>query len=158
MRPTKIISSGRISFNSRSSPRPPIHCCVTKAIVVVPADFSPTSDHALGYAWSLTRALPIRVHLVHAVPRAFASAESAARTRLAALRPADLGARVEIHVVAGDAAEAIFAHLDAVKPAFAVLGEHARDLLCRAFTRDTTLRVVHGASCPVWVVPLCATM
>jgi nucleotide-binding universal stress UspA family protein len=93
------------------------------------------------------------VHLLHALPKQSPDAESAARSRLAALRPADVSAPVDVHVTAGDAAEAIFAHVAAVHPAFAVLGEHARGLIRRAFTRDTAREVVHGASCPVWVVP-----
>jgi nucleotide-binding universal stress UspA family protein len=93
------------------------------------------------------------MHLLHAVPRRSRDAESAARSRLAALQPADVNGRVDVHVTVGDAAEAIFAHLAAVQPAFAVLGEHARALVRRVFTRDTARRVVHGASCPVWVVP-----
>ena len=36
MRPTKVISSGFISSSRRFKPRPPAHCCVTNAIVVVP--------------------------------------------------------------------------------------------------------------------------
>jgi universal stress protein A len=122
-------------------------------IVVVPTDFSPTAAHAVRYAWALARALPLRVHLLHALPRPSPDAESAARARLAALRPADVSGPVDLHVTVGDAAEAIFAHLAAVEPAFAVLGEHARAFLRRAFTRDTARRIVHGASCPVWVVP-----
>ena len=124
-----------------------------RPIVVVPTDFSPTAAHAVRYAWELARALPIRVHLLHAVSRHSRDAESAARSRLAALQPADVSGPVDVHVTVGDAAEVIFAHLAAVQPAFAVLGEHARELVRRVFTRDTARRVVHGASCPVWVVP-----
>ena len=139
------VSSGQFRLCAATGGEPPL--------VVVPTDFSPTAAHAVRYAWALARALPIRVHLLHALPRPAPDAERAARTRLAALRPADVSVPVDVHVTAGDAAEAIFAHLAAVKPAFAVLGEHARAILRRAFTRDTTRRVVHGASCPVWVVP-----
>jgi len=127
-------------------------------IVVVPTDFSPTAAHAVRYAWELARALPIRVHLLHAVPRHSPDVESAARSRLAALQPADVSGRVDLHVMVGDAAEAIVAHLGAVQPAFAVLGEHARAVVRRVFTRDTARKVVHGASCPVWVVPQRASL
>jgi universal stress protein A len=124
-----------------------------RPIVVVPTDFSPTAAHAVRYAWGLARAVPIRVHLLHALPGRSRDAESAARSRLAALQPADVSGPVDVHVTVGDAAEVIFGHLAAVQPAFAVLGEHARALVRRVFTRDTTRKVVHGASCPVWVVP-----
>ena len=139
------LATGRFRLRPESGGEPPI--------VVVPTDFSPSAAHAVRYAWALARALPIRVHLLHALPRQSRDAESAARSRLAALRPADVSAPVDVHVTAGDAAEAIFAHVAAVRPAFAVLGEHARGLIRRAFTRDTARKVVHGASCPVWVVP-----
>ena len=129
-----------------------------RPIVVVPTDFSSTAAHAVRYAWALARALPIRVHLLHALPARSRDAESAARSRLAALQPADVSGPVDVHVTVGDAAEVIFAHLAAVQPAFAVLGEHARALVHRVFTRDTTRKVVHGASCPVWVVPQRASL
>jgi universal stress protein A len=143
-------STGRFRLRAAAGASPPT--------VVVPTDFSSTANHAVGYAWSLARSLPVRIDLLHVLPRASAGAESTARARLADLRPADVSASVDIHVVAGDATEAIFAHLVAVKAAFAVLGEHARDLLRGAFTRDTARRVVHGASCPILVVPKRATV
>jgi len=139
------VSTGRFRLRAEASGEPPI--------VVVPTDFSPTAAHAVRYAWALARVLPIRVHLLHVMSRPSPEAESTARARLTALQPADVSGPVDLHVTVGDAAEAIFAHLATVKPAFAVLGEHARALLRRAFTRDTARRIVHGASCPVWVVP-----
>ena len=139
------LATGRFRLRPAAGGEPPI--------AVVPTDFSPTAAHAVRYAWALARALPIRVHLLHAVPRRSRDAESAARSRLAALQPADMSGRVDVHVTVGDAAEVIFAHLAAVQPAFAVLGEHARALVRRVFTRDTARRVVHDASCPVWIVP-----
>ena len=139
------LTTGRFRLRPETGGEPPI--------VVVPTDFSPTAAHAVRYAWALARVLPIRVHLLHALPRRSRDAEREARSRLAALQPADVSGRVDVHVTVGDAAEVIFAHLAAVQPAFAVLGEHARELVRRVFTRDTARRVVHGASCPVWVVP-----
>jgi universal stress protein A len=144
------LATGRFRLRPEMGGEPPI--------VIVPTDFSPTAAHAVRYAWALARVLPIRVHLLHALPRRSRDAESEARSRLAALQPADVSGRVDVHVTVGDAAEAIFAHLAAVQPAFAVLGEHARALIRRAFTRDTARKVVHGASCPVWVVPQRASL
>src|SRR5262249_21090313 len=134
------VSSGQFRLRAEAGAEPPI--------VVVPTDFSPTAAHAVRYAWALARALPIRVHLLHAIPRATPDDVRSARVRLAALRLADASVPVDVHVRADDAAEAIFAHLAAVKPAFAVLGEHARPLLRRAFTRDTAPSALHRASCP----------
>ena len=144
------LTTGRFRLRPETGGEPPI--------VVVPTDFSPTAAHAVRYAWALARVLPIRVHLLHAVSRHSRDAESEARSRLAALQPADVSGSVDVHVTVGDAADAIFAHLAAVQPAFAVLGEHARALVHRVFTRDTTRKVVHGASCPVWVVPQRASL
>jgi universal stress protein A len=139
------LATGRFRLRPAAGGEPPI--------AVVPTDFSPTAAHAVRYAWELARALPIRVHLLHALPRRSRDAEGAVRSRLAALQPADVSGRVDVHLTVGDAAQVICAHLAAVQPAFAVLGEHARALVRRVFTRDTARRVVHGASCPVWVVP-----
>jgi universal stress protein A len=143
------LASGRFRLRPETGEKP---------IVVVPTDFSPTAAHAVRYAWALARVVPIRVHLLHALPRPSRDAECEARSRLAALQPADLSGRVDVHVSVGDAAEAIFAHVANVQAAFAVLGEHARALIRRAFTRDTARKVVHGASCPVWVVPQRASL
>ena len=38
-------------------------------------------------------------------------------------------------------------------PAYAVMGEHARDFVHRFFTHDTAREVLHRAPCPVWFVP-----
>ena len=67
--------------------------------------------------------------------------------------PGDLTTRVVTSVRYGDPTTEILAYLAEVRPQFAVLGEHARDIVRRLFTRDTTRAVVHAASCPVWIVP-----
>jgi universal stress protein A len=122
---------------------------------VVPTDFSPTAQHALEYAYALARAVPLHLELLHVLPggRRSAAAEEAARERLDAAVPDDLTARVATCIRSGEPTAEIVAHLSEVRPQFAVLGEHARDVLRHLFTRDTTRAVVHGASCPVWIVP-----
>ena len=123
---------------------------------VVPTDFSPTACHALHYAYALARALPLHLDVVHVLPRGprrSAAAENAALEQLEATVPADLSNRVVTYVRYGDPTAEILACLADVRPHFAVVGEHARDLVRRLFTRDTARAVAHEASCPVWIVP-----
>jgi nucleotide-binding universal stress UspA family protein len=60
---------------------------------------------------------------------------------------------VTIHVEAGDAAEKISEMSVRLGVSCIVMGAHARALLRRFFTRDTSLALLHKASCPVWFVP-----
>lgn len=123
---------------------------------VVPTDLSPTASHALKYAYALARALPLHLDVLQVLPGGSsrsAAAENTAREQLEAAVPVDLTTRIVTCVRHGDPTTEILAHLAAVQPHFAVLGEHARDIVRRLFTRDTTRAVVHAASCPVWIVP-----
>jgi len=124
--------------------------------VVVPTDFSSTAQHAFAYACEMARTLPLRLQLVHVLGAGHGQtvdAVGAAEARLAAVVPDDLRHRVTTKVRRGAASQEILAHLEETRPAFTVLGEHARDVIRHMFTRDTTRAVVHGARCPVWVVP-----
>ncbi|HKA30581.1 MAG TPA: universal stress protein [Candidatus Binatia bacterium] len=126
---------------------------------VVPTDFSPTARHALRYACALARTVPLHLELLHVLPAGrSAVAEEAAREQLDASVPADLRTRVVTAVRRGEATAEILAHLAEARPQFAVLGEHARDVVRHMFTCDTARAVVHGASCPVWIVPAAATV
>jgi len=123
---------------------------------VVPTDFSPTACHALHYAYALARALPLDLDLLHVLPggpRRSAAAENTVRQQIEAAVPNDLTTRVVTSVCYGDPTTEIPAYLAAVQPRFAVIGEHARDIVRRLFTRDTARAVAHAASCPVWIVP-----
>src|SRR5262249_16695411 len=84
------VSSVQVRLPAAAGAEPPI--------VVVPTGFSPTAAHAVRYAWALARALPIRVHLLHAIPRATPDDVRSARVRLAALRLADASVPVDVHV------------------------------------------------------------
>ena len=122
---------------------------------VVPTDFSPTARHALEYACALARTVPVNLELLHVLPgrtHRSSAAESTARARLDAAVPDDLTARVTTCVRHGEPTTEILSHLAEVRPQFAVLGEHARDVMRHLFTRDTARGVVHAASCPVWIV------
>jgi universal stress protein A len=123
---------------------------------VVPTDFSPTAQHAVAYACALARRVPLRLEVLHVLSSAQArsgDAVRAAEARLAASVPGDVAGRVTARMRSGNPREEILAHLAESRPAFAVLGEHARDLVRHLFTPDTTRAVVHEAPCPVWVVP-----
>jgi universal stress protein A len=122
---------------------------------VVPTDFSPTARHAVEYACALSRVVPLHLELLHVLPpgRRSAAAEEAARQQLDATVPDDLTTRVATRIRHGEPTTEILSHLAEVRPQFAVLGEHARDVLRHLFTRDTTCTVMHEASCPVWIVP-----
>jgi nucleotide-binding universal stress UspA family protein len=123
---------------------------------VVPTDFSPTARHALDYAYGLARKVPLDLELLHVLPggsQPSPAAENAAHERLAAAVPDELKSRVATCIRRGEATTEILAHLAGARPQFAVLGEHARDVLRYLFTRDTALGVLHAASCPVWIVP-----
>lgn len=124
--------------------------------VVVPSDFSATAQHAVRYACALARVRPIRLEMLHVLGAAHGQsieAVEAAEERLRASVPEDLRASVSVRVRRGTPIHEILAHLEERRPAFAVVGEHARDVFRHLLTRDTTRAVVHAAPCPVWVVP-----
>jgi universal stress protein A len=126
---------------------------------VVPTDFSPTARHALDYAFELARTVPLDLELLHVLPGSWhrsAAGEQDARAQLEAAIPHDLRSRVTSCIRYGDPGGEILAHLAEVRPHFAVLGEHARDLVHHLFTRDTAGVVAQGAGCPVWIVPVSA--
>jgi universal stress protein A len=126
---------------------------------VVPTDFSPTARHALDYSFALARSVPLDLELLHVLPGSWhrsAIGEHDARAHLEATIPRDLRSRVTSCVRHGDPSTEILAHLAEARPQFAVLGEHARDLVHRLFTRDTTTAVAQRAACPVWIVPVSA--
>lgn len=119
--------------------------------VLVPTDLSQDGAAALAYAFELARVAPLRLDVLHVVPSS--GQETAARQRVEAAVPAEARQQAEVHVRTGNAAEQILAHADATAPTFAIVGAHARGVLRRFLTRDTTREVVHRARCPVWVVP-----
>jgi len=122
--------------------------------VVVAIDLTDASARVLDYAFDLARALGLYVHVLH-VEGGLTSSRSheETRRRLAAMVPADLTGRVECHLEAGDPVERIMTVLCERLPAYAIMGEHARDFVHRFFTRDTARQMLHRAPCPVWFVP-----
>ncbi|MGE3957600.1 MAG: universal stress protein [Vicinamibacterales bacterium] len=121
-------------------------------VLLVPTDFSPESRQAVEFAFDLARLLPLDVHLLHMVRR-HESTHAEADRHLRALVPPDFGSRVQVHVREGDAREGIVATARDLNAACIVMGEHARSLMRRWFSSDTSEGVLHAAPCPVWYVP-----
>jgi nucleotide-binding universal stress UspA family protein len=122
--------------------------------VVVPFDFTDQGAVVLEYAFDLARALGLYLHVLHVErPRADARSHDELRHRLAALVPADLVGRVECHLESGEPVDRIMDFLRERMPACAIMGEHARGIVRRYFTRDTARELLHRAPCPVWFVP-----
>lgn len=134
---------------------------------LVPTDFSADSRVAVEYAFELARRLPLQLHLLHVVtparvatgetPATMAAREGAAGEeasgRLMDLVPADLAGRVETHIGFGDPVAEIAVVAQRLGVAYIVMGGHARGLLRRRFTRDTSRQVLRQVECPVWFVP-----
>jgi len=122
--------------------------------VVVPVDLTAASTPVLDYAFDLARSLGLYLHVLHVEGvRTNAETHDATSRRLASMVPPDLVGRVECHLEAGDPVERILAFLCERLPAYAIMGEHARDLVRRFFTRDTARELLHRAPCPVWFIP-----
>jgi len=137
--------------------------------VLVPTDFSPSGERATFYACELARVLPLRLHLLHVVPRKSSWVETGsflagtqiledksvteARRQLAAAVPQELENRVTVHVEVGDPAEKIAETAVRLGVSCVIMGAHARTLLRRFLTRDTSLALLHKMECPVWFVP-----
>ena len=122
--------------------------------VVLAIDLTDASVRVLEYGFNLARALGLYVHVLHVEsPLTGSRSHEETRRRLAELVPADLAARVECHLEAGDPVERIMSFLCERLPAYAIMGEHARDFVHRFFTRDTARQMLHRSPCPVWFVP-----
>jgi len=145
------------------SPAEPLH-------VLVPTDLTAASERAVAYACELARLLPLRLHLLHVLVPARSlwvlsgvspsmpatpdidPSETAYR-KLELLVPEDLRERMTLHVEAGEPADKISEVAHNLGISCIVMGAHARSLLRRLFTRDTSRELIHKTSCPVWFVP-----
>jgi universal stress protein A len=138
--------------------------------VLVATDLSKESESAVHYAFELAHVLPLRIHLLHVLtparslwvlpglsPSMPAEPEAdpveAARLHLRSLIPLELQPRTTVHIEEGEPAEQIAAVAERLEVSCIVMGAHARGLLRRLFTNDTSRELLHKASCPVWFVP-----
>jgi nucleotide-binding universal stress UspA family protein len=134
---------------------------------LVATDFTPSADRAMTYAFELARSLPMRLRLLHVLPPQrnvlaemdpylpppVESPVEHAHRRLKMLVPEDLEDHVSIRVEIGDPAEKIADVSERLGASCLFMGAHARGLLRRIFTADTSLALLHSAPCPGWFVP-----
>jgi universal stress protein A len=120
--------------------------------VLVLTDFSESSTAAVTYAFDLARNLPLRLHLVHVSSGPPDHLDEAQR-RLEELIPPHLDGRIETHAERGYVGDVVLNLCERLEPEFLVMGEHARPLVRRLFTRDTAREMLHRSHTPVWFVP-----
>jgi nucleotide-binding universal stress UspA family protein len=138
--------------------------------LLVATDFSSSSERAVAYGLDLARALPVQMHLLHVIrpvrpglvePAAFGVVPedttdaqlTYTRLRLRTLVPFDLEGKVTLHAEVGDPASKISEVAERIGASYLMMGAHARSLLRRIFTHDTSRDLLHHSPCPVWFVP-----
>lgn len=148
----------------------PIPKAEKRVEVLVPTDWSEGGMQAVEYAFELARTLDWRIHLLHVVSvgdvtrtevnaPSMMSAKSPGemlaenRARLDALVPSDLRDRVLCYAELGEPSEKIVEMSRRLEVECIVMGMHARSLLRRFFTHDTSRELLHRAGCPVWFIP-----
>ena len=138
--------------------------------LLVPTDFSPTSDIALRYAFDIAP-VTAAIHVVHVVdetrliaaypdgfvaelPGAREELVASAYTRLNELAkpPASTPVAVTTEVVVGQPAAAIAAVAKARRADVIVMGTHGRGAVAHALLGSVAERVVRSAPCPVLTV------
>ena len=67
--------------------------------------------------------------------------------------PPELTGHVFTHLVYGPAVDQVVNLAERLDASFIVMGEHARGLFRRFFTRDTSRQLLHRARCAVWFIP-----
>lgn len=137
--------------------------------ILVPVDFSDTSEHALDYAVALAAKLGARVHLVHAVgiptlglPELGLAWSSVTMESLVNERQATIDKLAEArksaceigqHVVrVGDARDVIVNVAKELHADLVVMGTHGRRGVARAVLGSTAEEIVRTAPCPILTV------
>jgi nucleotide-binding universal stress UspA family protein len=131
--------------------------------ILVPTDFSETSDVALRYAIDMAQALGAQLYLLH-VPGATGENfeanfpvgrfETAARERLGALLSQEDIARLrpEYALRIGTLADEIVRYADARDIDLIVMGTHGRSGVAHMLLGSVAEKVVRGARCPVLTI------
>jgi nucleotide-binding universal stress UspA family protein len=142
------------------------------ARVLVPIDFSATSEEALGYAKMVAERFDASLDLVHVFHDPLATASVTAdiysqppvglhdelveRARQQLIEcvdgPAPWPFRSTADVVTGSPAKAIVDYADAVQPDLIVMGTHGRGGVAHLLLGSVAERVIRTASCPVLTV------
>jgi nucleotide-binding universal stress UspA family protein len=140
--------------------------------ILVPTDFSPTSDAALEHARALAHAFGAELRLVHVfedpllagavsaeafvpeAPEVRDALMTDAQARLAdRIRPEDREAhRASGEIVTGSPAAAIAEHAAQVGASLIVMGTHGRGGVAHLLLGSVAERVVRTATCPVLTV------
>jgi nucleotide-binding universal stress UspA family protein len=143
--------------------------------ILTPIDGSETSLRAVVQAGEAARRFDAAVHLLHVVPPLGAPAgiaewarsehvssppqwlyeQAVADSILEAARDRlrDAGvARIEVHVDRGNAAKAILDHAGRLEADLIIMGTRGLSDLGGLVLGSTAHKVIHGASCGVWVV------
>jgi len=144
---------------------------ITLQTILVPTDFSETSDGAVRYGRALAEAFSSRLHLLHVVPDPYAqpwsveatgisiaelvvSWEQDARRRLEAVIPAAERAAVpvELAVCTGHPFLEIIRYAKEHNADLIVMGTHGRGPVAHMFLGSVAEKVVRKAPCPVLTV------
>jgi nucleotide-binding universal stress UspA family protein len=135
---------------------------MTVTRILVPTDFSPTSDAAVRYAGQLALTLGARLHLLHVPGRTGEHMEAdypieqfrAPVARLDAFFTADEVERLHptYAVRVGTPAEEIVVYADSLGVDLIVMGTHGRTGIAHAVIGSVAEHVARIASCPVLLV------
>jgi nucleotide-binding universal stress UspA family protein len=137
--------------------------------ILVPTDYSPTSDAALAYAMDLAAALGASVHVLHsyetpvygppeatfvATPETMSAIRDAAKKGIdaAVAKHQGRGVALEGHLAEGRASEVILATAAQVGADLIVIGTHGRRGIARALLGSVTEKVVRTSPVPVLTV------
>ena len=137
--------------------------------ILVPVDFSETSDRALAYAQTLAQTLDARVHVLHVIPDPHSQAwsieatgmslgslmetwESDAQKRLDGLELGDVGGERVTKV--GQPHTEIIRYANSKNTDLIVIGTHGRGVIEHMLLGSVAEKVVRTASCPVLTLRL----
>ena len=131
--------------------------------ILVPTDFSPTSDTALQYATQMALALGARLYLMHVPGKTgehfeanypLGRFETATRERLSSFLTTEELERLrpEYALRVGAPAEEIVRYADACDADLIIMGTHGRTGIAHALMGSVAEQVVRVAPCPVLLV------
>lgn len=131
--------------------------------ILVPTDFSPTSDAALHYAAQMALTLGARLYLVHVPGKTgehfeasfpVGSFETTASERLSAIVTKEELERLRPEYVlrVGTPAEEIVRYADVCDADLIIMGTHGRTGIAHALMGSVAEQVVRAAPCPVLLV------
>ena len=128
---------------------------------LVPVDFSPRARAVMDFAFAVGGIMPHKMDLLHVMREGQGGSDDAqmereieaTRERLKNLVPEELAHKVDIHVRVGDPTQEILAMAGEVDPLCIVMAAHGKSALRRFLFGGATMKILHGADCPVWFVP-----